>query len=63
MHLQGLEGLDSVSLDDLAGGLGLEHHLFAGEGVASHASFAGGLLLDDESGDTGNDKLATLKNK
>ena len=36
-RLESFEGLDGVGLDDLAGGLGLEHHLLTGERVAAHA--------------------------
>src|SRR2546423_12355809 len=41
-----LESLEGAHLDDLAGGLGLEHDLFLGERINSLACL-GGRLLDD----------------
>ena len=59
-HLEGAERLHGVGLDLGAGGLGLEHHLLTGEGVATHASLGGWLLLSDEAGHAGEDELAAL---
>ena len=40
-----VERLEGSDLDRLGGGLGLKHHVFAGEGVSSLAGLGGGLLL------------------
>lgn len=55
-----LKGGSRAGLDDLAGGLGLEDALLAGEGVDTLASGLRGDVLDGELGETGEDEHATL---
>src|SRR5262249_7402037 len=55
-----LDRLDRARPDDLPGRLGLEHHLFLGEGVDALARLGGGLLDDDEFRKAGNDEDAGL---
>ena len=55
-----LEGGSRAGLDDLAGGLGLEDALLAGEGVDTLASRLGGKLLHGELGEAGEDEDAAL---
>ena len=49
-----LQALERAHLDDVVGGLGLEHHLFAGEGVDTLACRTAGLVLLDDLHESGN---------
>src|SRR6218665_445063 len=55
-----LGSLDRAGADDLAGRLGLEHHLFARERVGALASLGRRLLDDDELGEARHQEQAAL---
>src|SRR5205085_6870508 len=55
-----LGGLDRPCAHDLARRLGLEHHLFAGEGVGALPSLGRGLLDHDELGEAGDEEHPVL---